>query len=430
MSKSVEGGRLLHVSPTSISTWDAGDPFGCPRKWWFKYVAGLPAPQDAKMQRGDELHKLVERFLGTGVLYFPKGDVRMRTMVQALMPRLDSLRAAQDAGAKIVIEQPARILLDGVVCTGKVDVRLLNEDGRIVEVIDWKTTSDLKWAKSQQQMRKDTQLMVYAEDARWRGAHNPLKLTLEYVTEQGARASSSILVEPSDIDSALVGVTKKVAAMKLDAAKESPEDVVADRSKCGRCPYQTHCPKGTLMPSLLEVLTGSTSSTKPPEPAAPAPTGVVPPDAPKISRVKAMIADLAPQSEQPFQAVPPPAEAASPAPAVPTPPPPPPVEQGARRGPGRPPGSKNRLKLVEPGTFPPAQELRITKATYSQGFTLNLGNFNSTRVDASAEAQVPEGMTYEAAMAQLKLKVVAELEAMEALIKEKSTLNPNVKELK
>jgi hypothetical protein len=187
------------------------------------------------------------------------------------------------------------------------------------------------------------------------------------------------------------------------------------------------------MPSLLEALTsGTTSSTKPPENPAPAPvpTGVVPPDAPKVSRVKAMIKDLEPQPEQPLQAVPPPAEAANPAPAVPTPPPPPPVEQGARRGPGRPPGSKNRPKPVEPGTFPPAQELRITKATYSQGFTLNLGNFNSTRVDASAEAQVPEGMTYEVAMAQLKLKVISELDAMEGLIKEKSMLNPNAKESK
>lgn len=59
-----------------------------------------------------------------------------------------------------------------------------------------------------------------------------------------------------------------------------------------------------------------------------------------------------------------------------------------------------------------SSDLQITEVTVSLGATLNTLNYNSLRVDVTFKAQVPDGMTAEAATHALSVRV------RDALLKE------------
>jgi hypothetical protein len=80
-----------------------------------------------------------------------------------------------------------------------------------------------------------------------------------------------------------------------------------------------------------------------------------------------------------------------------------------KRGPGRPPGSPNKPKV---GTLldaaPPS--MVITEITLSHGMTINLGKFNSARVDVTLKASLSGGMDEKTAREQLHAKVIEALD--------------------
>ena len=63
MSKSVENGTIRILSPSMINKFDASAPFGCERRWWYRYVKGLDEPQIGNQQLGERVHALIESFL-------------------------------------------------------------------------------------------------------------------------------------------------------------------------------------------------------------------------------------------------------------------------------------------------------------------------------------------------------------------------------
>jgi hypothetical protein len=49
--------------------------------------------------------------------------------------------------------------------------------------------------------------------------------------------------------------------------------------------------------------------------------------------------------------------------------------------------------------------MQIRKVSYARGITLNIGNFESVRVDIQAEGEVSSGETFDQAFASLKEEV-------------------------
>jgi hypothetical protein len=168
-------------------------------------------------------------------------------------------------------------------------------------------------------------------------------------------------------------------------------------------------------------------SVESPDDVTPAP--VLPPDAPASKpELAAMPVEGAPERRKLNVVDVPSPEATAPAapePVVvapapePTPPPPPAVEAPKR---GRPPGAKNKSKPAEvpasvvtattqtPGPVQyvsSAPSLTVRKVTITHGMTVNLGNFNSARVDISMEGEVSGDL--EAAFAELSKKVKEKL---------------------
>lgn len=161
---------------------------GCPRKWFFKYLLGYPTPTSAAAKLGKELHAEVER-------YYEDGTIPPSERGKLLIANLPEPSDFTHQEGKILF--PVRDK-SGPWFTGYIDL-LANEPSELVEIIDHKTTSDLKWAKSEWELRSDVQMMSYAH---WAFAYpfkneEELRVTHNVVTTKGKptprRTSTTVL---------------------------------------------------------------------------------------------------------------------------------------------------------------------------------------------------------------------------------------------
>ena len=64
--KAVVDGQLRYLSVSALEKFDPRSGTGCPRKYWYRYVAGKPEPTSDSMAKGIALHKEIEHYLKTG----------------------------------------------------------------------------------------------------------------------------------------------------------------------------------------------------------------------------------------------------------------------------------------------------------------------------------------------------------------------------
>lgn len=398
-SKHVINGVLIATSPSAIEAFDSNSPFGCQRKWYFEHVLGLGKVDTEAQRLGTLVHALMEaRVQGLsvtpGVLGDDKPSVRAKNLAMAMFPVADEVRRE----GNIVAERWLTPTLDihGVQVRGKVDVTVL--DGVAVKkILDWKTTKNLKYMKSPAQLREDTQMLVYAEHAR---LHMPTKQAIEleevFVQKEGPTLVERVItkIDRPTLAKNFERVKTKVLEMKDAARVADVSKLEPDRSKCRFCSFAEQCPKeNKLMASLLDKMNSLKSKAN----DAPA---VIPPDAPKSNPALAAkpVAGLPVQEKPPekFEAIPPPKErkllivdekpkavAASEAAAPEAEPVAGVVPTEERRGRGRPPGSKNKPQEPQAEAPKSTTAAAFESCTVNYGMTINLGDFNSARVDVS-----------------------------------------------
>jgi hypothetical protein len=129
---------------------------------------------------------------------------------------------------------------------GFVDLAFV-EDGLGHVVLDHKTTSDFKWAKTEDDLRSDVQAAIYAAHRMW--LHNLDEVTLRWVyyrTRGKPKAQKvELTVLREDVESAFVPIRE--AAREMCAAKEDglkALDLEPSPAACdmyGGCAYQSHC---------------------------------------------------------------------------------------------------------------------------------------------------------------------------------------------
>lgn len=390
----VKAGVLVATSASAISSFDVRTTWGCKRRWWLEQVAGQKPPPDPSQAKGEAIHKQIEHYL------FTKEN---KLGVEALAGKhhIDSVARV---GPVYQLEQwiPDEFELSGVRVRGRIDFQAKDTAGLILGIYDWKTTSSIeRYGKLPHQLHKDVQILIYRAAARHMGCVDPLKMGLVYF---GTKKRESEIVEAqitnAQLDDGLRDIHSTLSQMKVVASATDSEDVEPDRSKCdvGRgCPHKSHCMKGTTMASLLERMNALRAAPAAP---APAPTPAPPPPAP----VAAVLPPDAPASKPELASAKPPEAPA----AVEAPPPAP------KRGPGRPPGSPNKPKvgtLLEAApAAAAAPTMTVTEITLSHGMTINLGKFNSARVDVTLKASLSGGMDEKAAREQLHAKVIEALD--------------------
>lgn len=474
MGKSVEGGVLKVISPSSINKFDASAPFGCQRRWWYRYVQGLDEPQSGNQFLGESLHALIEARL-------TQQEINMQTDPEANGLYLAGETMIEDVAKRRIIAVEASVLgysLAGVKVQGYCDV--VTEDG----IIDWKTSSDIKrYGKTAEDLATDTQMVMYARA--FHSDRNYVKLAHGQFQTKGNKRTNWVECEVTANDLALHEgnvIVPLVEEMKKAAALDDVSKLPRNEKSCFNCAYRSHCPtqEGNTIMSFFKKL-GST-----PTPAE-TPAPVLPPDAPKSDPALASV------PVEGFSATPPAKERKMKMVDEPAPEPVRPVEgpleraaaslkekaekeaaeaildgdlqkfdaavarieaekkaeEPAPKKRGRPPGSKNK-KIVNPEpevvvsdslksgdvlvmevdrfkpVSTPEPEVRVKSVTVSKGFTVNLGSFNSVRFDVSVTGEGSDlELVYSTLMGEIEERLNAEASKYESEVDQKNkTMKP------
>jgi hypothetical protein len=414
MAHSVENGIIKRLSVSQVEKFDPTTPFGCNRRWWLRYVARLPEPQDASQELGEQVHAQIEHYLKTG----EDGLGPIARAGKHLMPA---------PGPDLIIEHSiggTELTALGIPFSGRID--LLNPRETPLEVLDWKTSSDIaRYAKTPGQLRTSTQMVGYAKWAFGRTASEQLRLSHVYFQTRGRRAAEKITctVDRETVTLAWRSVETIVGAMVEVARETESSKVEPNWNACtmGKgCPYSTHCPRSDLLSSLLDRFKTPADSTQKPvtqevkaEPAKSVIQGhnlqvgmktstgatitkdlgaghyeVLPPDAPKSDPA------LAADPVEGFSPVPPPNK-----PEVLAQPAPEPKKRGRPRkmpeivdeSTPAPPTPAVEQPRECAKTCDPAEKVAsvsLYRMTIRHGGTFNLGNYQSGRVEVELEAGV------------------------------------------
>ena len=451
MSKSVENGTIRILSPSMINKFDSTQSFGCERRWWYRYVKGLDEPQIGNQQLGERVHALIEAFLAKRELgmEIPPED-------ESYGIYLSGQRMVEEVAKRTIlgVEAPLpEFKLDEVPVCGYVDV--ITSDG----IIDWKTSSDIRrYGKTESDLATDTQMTIYALAVH--PQRPAVKLAHGQFQTKGTKRANFVEVEVTDKhlashrDNVIIPLVQR---MKSAASESDVRKLPRNEKSCFNCHYKSHCPtaEGENIMSFFSKMKSSAPEVRSEQANQSQP--ILPPDAPKSDPAKAA------EPVEGFSPVPPPKERRMPMIDVPSPsadlaheapkptPPPTPAApaEPAKRGRGRPPGSKNKVKSVtlhgpvgvdlrgipeavlsgslDEGVVNAAQGIVIKSTTITKGYTVNVGAFNSVRFDVSMTAE-GEGV-YEALKAEVDAALEAEVSKYQAEVDAKNKVSVPAKEV-
>lgn len=362
--------------------------WGCPRRWWYRAVQGLEEQQNANQSTGVQIHSEIEGWFksdGKAELRSPTARSGLR-IFERYLPGVMGIERGFEGGLEAC----------GIPFSGKIDL-LSSLDG-VVHIVDWKTTTNVKRASPKM---PTTQQIGYAKwwlDQRPGEAVVSSLVYLETTPEPQDPKIKSVELDEKIVSEHWTNVEETVRQMidvaKVKVVEEVPFNLRACRVGPNVCSYFDRCPKGGLdLMSLFDEFSKPAAVPPPPKPKQDY-SLITPPDLP---------------------------------PPAPTPPETPKAIEQAEVQPkkrGRPPGSKNRkmeiqdvspeaaAKIAEAVLNTPVPEaslnagsvgvraltseqevtyverMKTTKVTVRHGATINLGNYQSARVEVELEALV------------------------------------------
>lgn len=246
MSKHVKDGELLYTTPSALATADPAQFGGCLRKWFYVYVEGRREPTNLSQQIGIDGHDQVEHYL------FTAEDVLGR------IPRAGK-RFIPYPGDDLIIEHKSKseLELDGTPISLRVDLAHFrsqyitpeceSRDMPLggVEVIDWKFTGDLKYAKP-----PDTvQMVAYGNWALAKCGDRPVRLSHVYFQTRGRlnACKTTRLYLPDTLRNKWASAIPVVRNMREAAVVKRADEVEPNPKSCGaygKCPHRAYCTAG------------------------------------------------------------------------------------------------------------------------------------------------------------------------------------------
>lgn len=257
--------QLGHVSASSITLFE-----NCPTRWYHRYLLGHKTKQTDAMARGSQVHEHLEKYLETGAL--PDTDTVTGKIAAAGLEHLPPPN--KDAGVEVDLQDYA---MSGLPIPFKGYIDLLETDNE-VHILDHKTTSAWKWAKNEEELRTNMQLIIYARHVL---DHFPkateARLThIYYLTRppHGSRKVSVVVDRQhvvDEFDKILVTVNKM-----LSTAQDTLVNADKNKSFCysygKRCPHYNDCwytfertetlPMSNKQEDILNKLRGAAPKTK------------------------------------------------------------------------------------------------------------------------------------------------------------------------
>lgn len=290
---------FIHVSASQAKNF-----LSCERKWFYESILGIRPPPSKAQEIGIALHKELEEYFR-----FQKDWSELSRLAQLGLPHLP------ERGPLLLVEQALeepRLAAADVRWVGYADL-VDPREGKLA-VVDHKTTSDLAWMMTPEDLSRDVQMVAYAQWAVGRfgpprSGHVEVK-HVYYRTRSGAAAVPvRSRIEVDTLPSLWENLNTVVSRMKTVAVSDTVEEVQPNWKSCdkfGGCPHRAVCP-GSSAERRLEMaflsekflskdqINGSTPAPPaPPAPSAPpiavaqaaantlfgGAVGVVPPDAP------------------------------------------------------------------------------------------------------------------------------------------------------
>lgn len=271
--------QVTHVSASSITLFE-----NCPTRWYHRYLLGHKTKQTDAMARGSQVHEHLEKYLETGTL--PDTDTVTGKIAAAGIEHLPAPN--KDAGVEVDLKDYA---MDGLPVPFKGFIDLLETEDEI-HILDHKTTSAWKWAKTEEELRTNMQLIIYARHVL---DHHPdateARLTHVYYLTRPPHGSRkvSVVVDRQHVEDEFNKILLTVNKM-LETAQDTLVNADKNKSFCysygKRCPHYNDCwytfertetlPMSNKQEDVLALLRGDskkkTSKKAKAEKPAPAPT--------------------------------------------------------------------------------------------------------------------------------------------------------------
>lgn len=266
--RSVVGGVQVYTSPSQLQLADSSSSQGCLRAWWYEKVDGREAAQSKSLDFGHALHEEVENYLITGIPSLSQlasaGRHMMPDPIPVGGPGLEIEKALipktipASAGLAIAPLRAADIPVVGYIdvfntrgtnkgCDNPAD---MYDPPGTIEILDWKTTSDAKWAKSGPELAETIQMTAYGKfGILTTPGVKHVRLSHGYFPKKGrAPFKSTILLDPEIIERRWEHA-ERVARSTRDAAGETDANKVdANTRACHRfnrdCPHRSYCTAG------------------------------------------------------------------------------------------------------------------------------------------------------------------------------------------
>ena len=227
-------------SPSQISLWTE-----CQRKYAFKYIAKLPSPSSAAAELGTAVHAQLEKYFLGGELDFSipdrSGDIAAKGLKH--LPDQDTPGLITEASFRF--KSPKT----GLWYQGRVDLtvppRTLPRVG-IPTVIDFKTTGNMRYAKTPEVLATDIQATLYAVDAIQK--YNAPAVALKWVYIPTKTGASKPVTYEMSREAAKVNfevieeITKELDAVRI--AGTDPNTLPPSLHTCdayGGCPFKKNC---------------------------------------------------------------------------------------------------------------------------------------------------------------------------------------------
>ena len=248
-----------HLSFSSISTYQ-----GCPLKWFFKYVEGLPDDtKSASLVFGSAIHAALQRHFETllvedrppdpaelldafrvawtaesGEIRFNKGDdaASLEALAVRILQAFRTSELAVPSGTILAVEEEfvGDIGADCPPLLARLDLAVENEDA--VVVTDFKTAKS-RWSFERAE-GSATQLLLYGELARSLGDGKPVQLQFGVLTKTKEPA---VDVHPVEADASRVDRMRRIVERVWKAIEAEHFYPAPSPMNCPTCPYRTPC---------------------------------------------------------------------------------------------------------------------------------------------------------------------------------------------
>ena len=253
LGEAVVGNKLMWASATLITGADPQSEGGCLRRTWYERVGGKERVTTAAMTAGSGMHAEIEHYLAFGVAALSPTVMAGRGFIPEPGPRLTVEASIAKAG----------LTACGVPVAGHIDLlntreeyldatgELRSDPKNTVEVIDWKSTSDIKWAKTAEQVAATIQMNTYGAAVLTKLPDTEhVRLTHVYF-QRGARPKAllSTSLRTREQIAGRWKYAESIVRTIIDAIKESDVNKVDGNNKACKsynqaCPHTSYCSVG------------------------------------------------------------------------------------------------------------------------------------------------------------------------------------------